>query len=194
MVELASAWLVSSGTTTGRERREEKVGCVAIFLASDVGLFVYLSALLWIGVPALLLSARLSPTSIAHLIKETSPTSILVSSQTSLVARKTLSLLPSTHFPPPSLVTAPPYSTFLLSGSPTPDCPLSPVPPPYEDHLPTDLDALILHSSRTTGFPKAMHHSHAFLLLFASAHRFEEKMGEGSSVVTSPLYHVRWLL
>jgi hypothetical protein len=47
MVERASAWLVSSGTTMGRERREEKVGCVAILkLASDVGLFVYLSALL----------------------------------------------------------------------------------------------------------------------------------------------------
>ena len=51
MVERASAWLVSSGTTTGRRRREEKVGCVAILLVSDVGLFVYLSALLRIGVP-----------------------------------------------------------------------------------------------------------------------------------------------
>ncbi|EDR03548.1 uncharacterized protein LACBIDRAFT_253196 [Laccaria bicolor S238N-H82] len=190
MVERASAWLVSSGTTTGRRRRDEKVGCVAILLASDVGLFVYLSALLRIGVPALLLSARLSPTSIAHLIKETSPTSILISSQTSLVARKALSLLPSSyHFPPPRLVTAHLYSTFLLPGSPTPDSPRSPAPPSYEDHLPTDLDALILHSSGTTGLPKAIYHSHAFLLLFASAHRFEEKMGEGYSVVTSPLYH-----
>ncbi|KIJ91498.1 hypothetical protein K443DRAFT_482520 [Laccaria amethystina LaAM-08-1] len=49
MVERASVWLVSSGTTTCRGRREKKVGCVAILLASDVGLSVYLSALLRIG-------------------------------------------------------------------------------------------------------------------------------------------------
>ncbi|KIJ91636.1 hypothetical protein K443DRAFT_475692 [Laccaria amethystina LaAM-08-1] len=49
MVERASVWLVSSGTTTCRGRREKKVACVAILLASDVGLFVYLRALLRIG-------------------------------------------------------------------------------------------------------------------------------------------------
>ena len=45
------AWLISLGMTTGRRMREEKVGCIAILLASDVGLFVYLSVLLRIGVP-----------------------------------------------------------------------------------------------------------------------------------------------
>ncbi|EDQ98476.1 uncharacterized protein LACBIDRAFT_256821 [Laccaria bicolor S238N-H82] len=197
MVERASAWLISSVRTKSEIpglllRRIPNNLMMPILLASDVGLFVYLSALLRIGVPALLLSARLSPTSIAHLIKETSPTSILMSSQTLLVASKALSFLPPTsRFLPPRLVTPPPYSIFLLPGSLTPDSPRPPaVPPPFENHLPTDLDALTLHSSGTAGLPKAIYHSHAFLLrLFASAHRFEEKVGEGYSIVTSPLYH-----
>jgi len=58
-MERASAWLVSSGMTTGRGRREEKVGCIAILLASNVGLFVYLSALLRIGVPVRFFSSLL---------------------------------------------------------------------------------------------------------------------------------------
>lgn len=50
-VECASAWLVQSGCTTGRTQREQVVSPVAILLGSDIGIFIYMSALLRIGTP-----------------------------------------------------------------------------------------------------------------------------------------------
>lgn len=51
VIERASAWLVNSGATTGRTRRIDKVSPVAVFLNSDVTVFVYMAALLRIGSP-----------------------------------------------------------------------------------------------------------------------------------------------
>lgn len=50
-VEYASAWLVKTGSTTGRTTRAEIVPPVAILLGSDIGIFIYLAALLRIGTP-----------------------------------------------------------------------------------------------------------------------------------------------
>lgn len=50
-VEKASAWLVKSGSTTGRTQREEVLQPVAILLGSDIGIFIYMAALLRIGTP-----------------------------------------------------------------------------------------------------------------------------------------------
>lgn len=51
VIERASAWLVNSGATTGRTRRIDRVSPVAIFLKSDVTIFMYMAALLRIGSP-----------------------------------------------------------------------------------------------------------------------------------------------
>ena len=51
VIERASAWLVNSGATAGRTRRIDKVYPVAIFLNSDVTIFMYMAALLRIGSP-----------------------------------------------------------------------------------------------------------------------------------------------
>ena len=50
---------------------------VALSVSSDIGLLVYLLSLLSLGVPVLLLSARLSPSAISHLILETSTRAII---------------------------------------------------------------------------------------------------------------------
>jgi hypothetical protein len=50
-VEHASAWLVSIGITPGRTRRDQVVPPVGILLGSDIGIFIYMAALLRIGTP-----------------------------------------------------------------------------------------------------------------------------------------------
>lgn len=50
-VEYASAWLVTSGLTTGRAHREQEVSPVGILLGSDISIFIYMAALLRIGTP-----------------------------------------------------------------------------------------------------------------------------------------------
>ncbi len=51
VIERASAWLVNSGATAGRTRRIDHIPPVAIFLGSDVTIFMYMAALLRIGAP-----------------------------------------------------------------------------------------------------------------------------------------------
>ena len=50
---------------------------IALAMDSDIGLLVHLLSLLSLGVPVLLLSARLSPSAIRHLIQETSAEAII---------------------------------------------------------------------------------------------------------------------
>ena len=50
-VERAAGWLVKSGVTTGRTLRTDEIAPVAILLGSDVGIFIYILALLRIGTP-----------------------------------------------------------------------------------------------------------------------------------------------
>jgi hypothetical protein len=51
VIERASAWLVNSGATAGRTHRINQIPPVAIFLSSDVTIFMYMAALLRIGTP-----------------------------------------------------------------------------------------------------------------------------------------------
>jgi hypothetical protein len=50
-VEYASSWLVSTGVTPGRSRRDQVPSPVGILLGSDIGIFIYMAALLRIGTP-----------------------------------------------------------------------------------------------------------------------------------------------
>ncbi len=58
-VESACAWMVNGvKATTGRTRREQAVPPVAILLGSDIGIYIYMAALLRIGTPVRTLYTR----------------------------------------------------------------------------------------------------------------------------------------
>ena len=56
-VEHASAWLVATGATPGRTRRDEVMSPVGILLGSDIGIFMYMAALLRLGTPVSVLAS-----------------------------------------------------------------------------------------------------------------------------------------
>lgn len=65
------------------------------------------------------------------------------------------------------------------------------IPPKYTDFARSDLDAIIMHSSGTTGLPKPVYHSQAYVLVYAAAHRLpEQREPFRFNVSTLPLYHV----
>jgi acyl-CoA synthetase (AMP-forming)/AMP-acid ligase II len=206
-VERASAWLVASGVTKGRIRRDQVVPPVGVLLASDVGIFIYMAALLRIGTPVstvlksflrcashnhkvLLMSARLTPVAIAHLLKSTSTACVLINPQVFRTSKEALELLQSDSDLPviPNFIEALTYEDILY-----PDITLQAldIPSKYTDWLREDLDAVIMHSSGTTGLPKPIRHSQAYPLIYATAHRLPEQTDPFRfNVSTLPLYHV----
>ncbi|TFY83837.1 hypothetical protein EWM64_g160 [Hericium alpestre] len=157
---------------------------------SDIGIFIYMAALLRIGTPVLLLSARLTPVAIAHLIKATSPSTILINAQVSRSANETVDLLATddSAFARPQFLHALGYEDFL-SGE-HPDLQNISIPPIYDAFKYEDLDAIIMHSSGTTGLPKPIYHAQAYLLIYAGCHRIPESREPSHFNVSSlPLYH-----
>ncbi|KAG7086748.1 putative NRPS-like protein biosynthetic cluster [Marasmius oreades] len=173
-VERCSAWLVASGVTEGPAAPSP----VGIFLGSDVSIFIYIAALLRIGTPVLLLSARLSSLAVAHLLRSTSTSSLLYSPQVSRTVQSIEGL--DTYFR-----LAPGYESFLSD-----DLTTIPIPPPYLHTVRHQLGAVIMHSSGTTGLPKPIYHAPAYLLGYAACHNLSQPSSPfGYNVSTLPLYH-----
>ncbi|KAF8059573.1 hypothetical protein FPV67DRAFT_1633230 [Lyophyllum atratum] len=187
-VEYASSWLVTAGCTTGRTRRGQQVAPVGILLGSDIAIFIYIAALLRIGTPVLLLSARLTPVAIAHLLKQTLPSCVLTSSHVSRSSKEALEILQSEGATLlPTFVDAPGYEDLL---SPDHDGENVQIPPMYSAYEDKDLDAIIMHSSGTTGLPKPIFHGQTYPLLYAACHRLpEQREPFRFNVSTLPLYH-----
>ncbi|KAK5628286.1 hypothetical protein RRF57_004001 [Xylaria bambusicola] len=151
---------------------------VAIFLESGLGLFVHLMALMGLGTPTVLLSARLSATAIRHLLQKTSAGVLLTSprqwSSLSEAQRHEIGELVDVQFSYPYDLNLRPHSAGFT---------LAPV-------LDQFCGALILHSSGTTGLPKPIPHPQRYLLSFAACHEFSAEADvSGLSVSTLPLYH-----
>jgi long-subunit acyl-CoA synthetase (AMP-forming) len=181
----ASTWLVKSGVTTGRSSRKQKIPPVGILLGSDITIFMYMAALLRIGTPVLCLSARLSPAAIAHLITQTSPSAILIDGQVRRAVFETRSILKGGPVPSPQFFDA---LSYLDLTSPVSD--MASIPPAYSKFRYHDLDAIIMHSSGTTGLPKPIFHSQTYPLIYASCHRLpEQREPFRFCVSTLPLYH-----
>ena len=141
-------------------------------------------------VQVLLMSARLTPIAIAQLLKQTSTTCVLINSQVTRASTEALELIKSDIDCSviPSFVHAIGYEDLLY---PSLTLQQNVIPPAYTSWLRDDLDAVIMHSSGTTGLPKPIHHSQTYPLLYAAAHRLPEQLDPFCfSVSTLPLYHV----
>lgn len=138
------------------------------------------------------MSARLTPVAIAHLLKATKPTCMFINSQVARAAKETLTILQDD----PEVNTIPLFAD-ALSYEELLDPENSahkglPVPPVYTEFKYEDRDAVILHSSGTTGLPKPIFHAQAYLLIYGACHRLpEQKQAFRFNVSTLPLYHVR---
>jgi acyl-CoA synthetase (AMP-forming)/AMP-acid ligase II len=134
----------------------------------------------------LLLSARLSPTAIHHLLKNAAATAIIASPRLQNIAREGLSLFTPEDVSP-VLYVQKPYESFL-GGT---DANAS-ICAPWHYVGESDRDVLILHSSGTTGLPKPIYTSHTYLLGFTACHNFaNNEQAQGLNVSLLPLYHVR---
>ncbi|KAF2199797.1 acetyl-CoA synthetase-like protein, partial [Delitschia confertaspora ATCC 74209] len=155
---------------------------VALFMESDLGLFIYLSALLWMKIPVLLLSARLGPAAITHLLSLTEASKIVVSKRTKeTAARSTMDISVKS-------VLATSYASFLRS-----DDVVDSDPQLSFSSIPSGEDksgSLILHSSGTTGLPKPIYLTQRYVLGYAACHRLAPEDADGRlNVSTLPLYH-----
>jgi acyl-coenzyme A synthetase/AMP-(fatty) acid ligase len=142
------------------------------------------------AIQVLLMSARLTPVAIAQLLKQTSTSCVLINSQVTHAAGEALVLLQADVDVPalPSFIDALNFEDLLSHDASVSQ---TIVPPRYDAWLREDLDAVIMHSSGTTGLPKPVYHSQAYPLIYAAAHRLPEQRDSFRfNVSTLPLYHV----
>ncbi|KAF7562622.1 hypothetical protein G7046_g1521 [Stylonectria norvegica] len=154
---------------------------VALFMQSDFGLVLHEFALLSLGVPPLILSPRLPPVAIMHLLQETSAGSFIVSQRLSEPAKPALAALSakgiSTHI-------GLPYESFHEPGADVTS------KGAFERPEVLDSTVLLLHSSGTTGMPKPIPITHRQLLFAVNCHGFKtEEDAQGLNVSSLPLFH-----
>ncbi|KAI9375907.1 hypothetical protein BJX61DRAFT_548427 [Aspergillus egyptiacus] len=183
-ISRCAGWLRSHITlelpTVGHDGLVRKGRPVALFMESDLGLWIYEMALMGLGVPVLMLSTRLSATAVRSLLEHTSASAIIASQRLESTALEASHSLPVVM---PLL-----FETFLSPESGVVDQNLICDPHHYLDE--SDRDVLILHSSGTTGLPKPIYVSHRHLLSYVNCHRLEnESDAQGVNVSTLPLYH-----
>ncbi|KAI1373464.1 hypothetical protein F4677DRAFT_462219 [Hypoxylon crocopeplum] len=150
---------------------------VAIFLESGLNLFVHIAALLWVGIPVVVLSARLSATGVRHLLNETGAQTVLTSqrlwSQESVSSTEASGEI-KVQFARP------------CNFSPRDESDRIPLAPILENNC----NAFISHSSGTTGLPKPIYHPQRYILGYAACHEFAvDEDVSGINVSTLPLYH-----
>ena len=213
-VRVASAWLCQVGV--GKHPGERHGGGVrdealpvGLLMGSDIGIFINLLALMRLGIPVsaifgysleyarakilqvALLSARLSPVAIAHLVESVNIRDLLVTSHTTRVANAAMKLVSEQNGASVDCVQVPTFTFFLEHKDSLADYLRQPF------HVVDELDrsAIILHSSGSTGLPKPIYHTHKYLLSYAGCHIYPE--GDDVSGVcasTLPLFHVSvWL-
>ncbi|KAH9894571.1 hypothetical protein F4778DRAFT_772385 [Xylariomycetidae sp. FL2044] len=150
----------------------------ALYLESNVNLFIHLASLLRLGYPVLLISARLGAPSVEHLLKQTGCEVIFVSRRT----KPTLTDLDVRL----DVRTVQPYTSFF-------DGEWHKRRPRRTRRAIADAKesgALIMHSSGTTGFPKPIWLNARYVLQYAACHGFSrDEHVDWVNLSTLPLYH-----
>ncbi|KAK1710501.1 hypothetical protein BDP67DRAFT_595717 [Colletotrichum lupini] len=194
------AWLKEQATSLHAPKTEadgsvNKCAPVAVLMESHVGLVICVLACMGMGVPVVLLSARLSAPSARHLIRETGVKLALVSPRLLPLAFEAVGAetQDGKEIPDESTImirSVSGYESFLADE-------------PAEDQSHTfraadadhyvsedDRQVLILHSSGTSGLPKPIPCSHRYFLSYATCHNFEStKEAHGLTVSTLPFFH-----
>ncbi|EFW13279.1 putative NRPS-like protein biosynthetic cluster [Coccidioides posadasii str. Silveira] len=180
---------------------------IALFMSSHVTLVIYIFALMGMGVPVVLLSTRLSPMAINHLLGRTASEAILVSPRLNPVVQEAavlhitqkmtrddgqsdhVSLPPKKHTVAfPSQYNPPSFDEIREEVSREPRSGTIIHPLHYISEA--DCNVLVLHSSGSTGLPKPIYTSHRHYFSFALCHELsthEEILSPTMS--TSPLFH-----
>ncbi|KAF2847816.1 acetyl-CoA synthetase-like protein [Plenodomus tracheiphilus IPT5] len=159
----------------------EEPAPVALLMESDVCLIVYVFALMWLRIPVVLLSARLSPVAIHHLLLETGSSNIIVSA--GLRRRAEACLTISETVVSVRLQDQVPFEDFFPHGKASAN-----EPSLVQNKYPSQKRCLVFHSSGTTGMPKPIHHTDRYFLAFASCHEIGTAPS-GPSFSTLPLFH-----
>ena len=119
-----------------------------------------------------LLSARLSPLAVHHLLTETRAGAIVTTPRLANTIKNALSQTISPKVPPiaPMVYLQKPFEHDLKMD---PSCNLSEGSICRPNHFlsESDRDVLILHSSGTTGLPKPIYQSHRYLLGYTVCHQ-----------------------
>lgn len=179
----------------GTDGLVRKCAPAAILTESHVGLPIYVLACMGMGIPVVLLSARLSAAAVCHLIRKTGVKVILVSSR--------LQPLATEAFPMPEIIEREANekeeeiavrvldSYEVLLGELEPG--QLPKRIAHSSHFVSEEDrqVLVLHSSGTSGLPKPIPCSHRYLLGYATCHSFtSDEVAHGLTVSTPPFFHV----
>ncbi|KAL1798233.1 hypothetical protein ACET3X_002270 [Alternaria dauci] len=162
---------------------------VAVLMESHVGLAVYILTLMGMGVPVVLLSTRLSPVAISHLMQTTKAQHALVSQRLQPLITEALAVGCAEPDKQCSfeVCIATGYDTFLGQVPVTSNGLIA-----HPNHFiaEDDRQILILHSSGTSGLPKPIYCSHKYFLGSANCHSFSsETEAHGLTVSTSPFFH-----
>ncbi|KAL2793016.1 hypothetical protein BJX66DRAFT_339232 [Aspergillus keveii] len=183
-----ATWLQSSIQvqlpTASEDGSVRKGGPVALLLDSDAGLWIHEMALLGLGVPVLLISARLSATAVRSLLERTCACAILASRRLEATAREAAHGIPVySPLPLETLLSQPPQSRPNTTPNPN-------ICHPHHYIDESDRNVVILHSSGTTGLPKPIYVSHRHLLSYVNNHWLHDGVqAQGINVSTLPLYH-----
>ncbi|KAI1773560.1 hypothetical protein F4818DRAFT_452989 [Hypoxylon cercidicola] len=179
LIRRCVGWMRNTVASLG-DNGDDRRSPVALYLESDIGLFIYLVALLSIDVPILLISARLSSPSVLHLLKETKAKTILVS-------RRTQTSLSQDIQEAVNVQVVEPYHALIKSDT------IDETDTTWRDGQQgdgTEVGSVILHSSGTTGLPKPILLTQRYLLGYAACHQFApEEYIDWVSLSTLPLYH-----
>ncbi|KAL8793052.1 MAG: hypothetical protein Q9195_004363 [Heterodermia aff. obscurata] len=176
----------------------KKCAPVAILMESHVGLAIYVLAGMGLGIPIVLLSARLSASAVRHLIGQTGAKLILASPRLERLASEALPAAGDDDDQNADeedarvrirLVAE--YESFIEQGEAA-DAGRLATCTAHPKHFVSEGDrqVLILHSSGTSGLPKPIPCSHRYLLGYATCHSFSSnEEAYGLTISTLPIFH-----